>query len=156
MEQTRDMSGGKVWTNRISYNPWMRILLYILPGIMLSGCLGVATEIPEPQPAESEPASLAPVLPDSQLLDRAELDVAIVQDSGSEWTVRDFSRPYSRISLHEMLRNARMYLNRQDVEEAERMALLISRLARLAWHQQAGNRHVKPVYPVPVTNDAEP
>lgn len=140
--------------NRIGYNSRMRIVMYIVVLGMLSGCQ--STAVKEPEPEEPDLAHLLSLQPHNQLLDKAELDVAIVQDSDSEWLVRDPSMAYSRIPLHELMWNARMDLEDLDIAEAERKARLISRMAHLALLQKASNSGITPIYPVPETGNTRP
>ena len=126
--------------------------------ILVAGCGGAPAVDPaaeEPEPPEAtetfQSISLANIdeseFRTPRVLQKAELDLALVIESGAEWMVHEASISDEPVSLSELLAAARDRFDNGNPEDGKRLARLVSEFAGLALAQQSLNRHALPSYP---------
>ncbi len=120
----------------------------LLLTIALIGCAGTRTEQielndPDVTSSESHSQSAEPIELKTQTfipLQQAKFDLGLALAVHSEWMVYEESISSQPISLSQILLTAEQHYENDNLIEGERLALLVSKFARLAFQQHVLNQ----------------
>jgi hypothetical protein len=116
----------------------MKLILLLL-FLVLGGCQSVKTDNDLKTVNSADQAA-------GYSLQKAQLDLAIAIESGVEWQVRDSSTGENPVRLAVLLQQAQFQYDSGNQAEAERIAVRVSSLVKLALDQQRDNRASVPEY----------
>lgn len=86
----------------------------------------------------SEPEETPAQIP--EVMQRAEFDLGLALEIASEWMIREDSISSQPVSLSELLLAAQQQYENDNLPEGERLALLVSEFAKLAFEQHIMNQ----------------